>query len=51
VRAVTLRLNSAGYETLSALMAGGYGDGLEYQPDLVLLDIGPHQDDTRLPRR
>jgi two-component system OmpR family response regulator len=46
VRAVTLRLNSAGYETLSA------SDGLaatemalRYQPDLVLLDIGlPHQD-------
>jgi two-component system OmpR family response regulator len=46
VRAVTLRLNSAGYETLSA------SDGLaatemafSYQPDLVLLDIGlPHQD-------
>ena len=46
VRAVTLRLNSAGYETLSA------SDGLaatemalRYQPDLVLLDIGlPYQD-------
>jgi len=41
VRAVTLRLNSAGYETLSA------SDGLaamemavSQQPDLVLLDIG-----------
>lgn len=46
VRALTLRLNSAGYETLSA------ADGLaatemafSYQPDLVLLDIGlPLQD-------
>ena len=46
VRALTLRLNSAGYETLSA------SDGrvatelaLSQQPDLVLLDIGlPHED-------
>ena len=46
VRAVALRLNSAGYETLSA------SDGLAatemafgHQPDLILLDIGlPLQD-------
>jgi CheY-like chemotaxis protein len=46
VRAITLRLSSAGYETLSA------SDGLaatemasSHQPDLVLLDIGlPLQD-------
>jgi CheY-like chemotaxis protein len=46
VRAVALRLNSAGYQTLSA------ADGLaatemafSHQPDLILLDIGlPIQD-------
>ena len=53
VRALTLRLHSAGYETISA------GDGLaatemaiSCQPDLVLLDIGlPHQDGYQVARK
>ena len=46
VRALALRLNSAGYETLSASDGPGAMDiALSHQPDLVLLDIGlPLQD-------
>jgi DNA-binding response OmpR family regulator len=46
VRALALRLNSAGYETLSASDgAAAMEMALSCQPDLVLLDIGlPLQD-------
>ena len=46
VRALTLRLNSAGYETLSASDGVAATDrAFSYQPDLILLDIGlPLQD-------
>jgi DNA-binding response OmpR family regulator len=53
VRALALRLNSAGYETLSAQDGSAAMElALSCQPDLVLLDIGlPLQDGYQVATR